>query len=171
MRKLFLFLLLGCLVLLLNACSFSQCVSGIERQPGNAFTGEKGKDATIATFCTDKQQYNKGDIVHITLTVKNGLDRQIVLDGDQQPVMEICTWRTKQCLSQRQPSEARLTRLVLEPGQSHTIQWDWPTPEVDAKEAVDEINEVAIRGYWLGAGGGERELRLFFTYGEKIGRP
>ena len=160
-----------CLALLLNACSSSQCVSGKEIKPDNFITGERGGDATIATFCTDKNQYNKGDIVHITLTVKNGLDKQIILDGGQQPVMDICVWRTKQCLSQGQPLETRLTHLVLEPGQSHVVQWDWPTPEVDIKGALDEVNEAYVKGYWLGSRGGKRELNLFFTYGKKLRRP
>jgi hypothetical protein len=170
MRKQFLFLLLDCLVFLLNACS-SQCVSGEETQPANFITGQQQGIATIGTFCTDKRQYDKGDTVHITLTVKNGLDKQIVLGGGQQPVMDICDWRTKQCLSQAQPAVAGLTRLVLEPGQSHTIQWNWPTPEVDVKGSLDQVNEVAITGYWVGKDGLQGELNLFFTYGEKIGRP
>jgi hypothetical protein len=156
MKKIMLFVLLDCLTLLLNACSGAgQCVSGTERQPGNLATGEQSRDATIVMFCTDKQQYNKGDKAHITLTAQNVLDKQIVVDGGQQPVMDICTWRTKQCLSQAQPAEARLTRLVLEPGQSHTIQWDWSTPEIDTKEAVNSMNQVLVEASWLGAVGGE----------------
>ena len=169
MKKITLFVLLGCLTLLLSACS--KCVSGQEIKSDNFITGEKGGVATIATFCTDKEQYNKGDTAHITLTVKNALNKQIILDGGQQPVMEICTWRTKQCLSQGQPPEAKLTRLILEPSQSYTLKWDWPTPEIDVKEAVDEVNEVSIDAYWLGTDGGTGELHLFFTYGEKRWRP
>jgi len=150
-------LLLASLALLLSGCSvFSflsgpNCSSGTYRQPGNLVTGQKGRDAVTGTLCTDKSEYNTGDTVHITLTVKNLLDEQIVLDGGQQPVMDMCAGG---CFSSSQSAEANLTRLVLEPGQSHTIQWDWPTPDVDLQSALGQTNMVVVNATWVSVTGG-----------------
>ncbi len=95
MKTIPLFLLFAGLAAILSGCSlFSDlgpnCTSDIDRRPGNVQTGEMGKDAAQATLCTDKAQYDQGDIVHITFTVKNLLEEQIVLDGGQRPVMDVC---------------------------------------------------------------------------------
>jgi hypothetical protein len=128
-------LMLLTLIVVLSACSTSNSNSGTERQPGNIDAGTMGRDAVTATLCTDRTDYNQGDTVHITFTVKNAYHETLVLDGGQRPVMDICP-AYNQCLSQYQPDVAQLTHLVLEPGQSKTIQWDWPTaPQVDPQEA------------------------------------
>lgn len=168
MKKTFLILALLGVALLLGACSSSNCKSGTERQPGNIDTGTMGRDAVTATLCTDKTDYNQGDTVHITFTVKNLLDEQIVLDGSQQPVMDICAGG---CFSQNQSAETRLTRLVLEPGESYTTKWDWPTSEVDLPTAVDPTNGVTVRASWIGMRSGTRELLVQFNYGPRKGLP
>jgi hypothetical protein len=160
------------LIVWLTACSPSPiCDSGIERKSGNLVTGEKGRDATIGTLCVDKAEYKTGDTVHMTFTVKNALDEQIILDGGQQPVMDICPAQ-HQCLSQYQPEVAQLTRLVLEPGQSHTIQWDWPnTPQVNPQDALLQTNDVAVQAHWIGLDTMVRELSILFLYGPRKGMP
>jgi hypothetical protein len=138
MKKITLLLLFVSLVVLLSACylfSGPNCKSGTEGRSGNLATGRKQADVTTATLCTDRTDYSKSDTVHITFTVKNLLDEQIVLGGGQQPVMDICVGAAP-CLSHYQPEIAHFTRLVLEPGQSHTIQWDWPTPGIDMDKSV-----------------------------------
>jgi hypothetical protein len=61
--------------------------------------------------------------------------------------MDICPAQ-HQCLSQYQPEVAQLTHLVLEPGQSHTIQWDWPTTsQVNPQEAQGQTNDVMAQAY------------------------
>ena len=155
----------------LSACSiFSgpNCDSGIEIRPGNLATSTPQANATEATLCTDKAQYDKGDIVHITLTVKNLLDEQIVLDGGQQPVMDICAGG---CFSSSQSAEAKLTRLVLEPGQSRTIQWDWPTSDVDLQSALGQTNMVVVNATWVGVTGGGGGIFVRFNYGPRKGMP
>ncbi len=156
----------------LTACSPSPiCDSGIERKSGNLVTGEKGRDATIGTLCVDKAEYKTGDTVHMTFTVKNALDEQIVLDGGQPPVMDICPAQ-HQCLSQYQTDVAQLTRLVLEPGQSHTIQWDWPTaPQVNPQDAQGPKNDVMARAYWTRLDGGRGDVFVLFLYGPWKGPP
>jgi hypothetical protein len=160
-------LMLLALAVVLSACSTSNCNSGKEGRPGNFITGRKPADVTLATLCTDKTGYNKGDIAHITFTVKNLLDEQIVLDGGQQPVMDICVSYAP-CLSHYQPDIAQLTRLELGPGQSHIIQWDWPTSEVDMSKSVEsQTNGVAVYGKWIGLDKASGSVRVQFFYGPR----
>ena len=168
--------LLGSLTLLLNGCSaFSflsgpNCKSGTEIRSGNLATGRKQADAIIATLCTDRTDYNKGDIVHMTFTVKNALDEQIVLGDGQRVVMDMCVEKN-QCLSQSQPAVAQLTRLILEPGQSYTIQWDWPTPNVNLQEALGQINLVTLNAYSVRLDKGPGYIFVQFNYGPRKGMP
>jgi hypothetical protein len=155
------------LVFLLSACSASNCNSGTERQPGNIDAGTMGRDAVTATLCTDKTDYNKGDIVHISFTMKNMLDEQIVLDGGQQSVMDICVG-VAPCLSYYQPELAQLTRLVLEPGQSHTIQWDWPPSGVDMDKSIHPpINAADVYGNNIRLDGNLGTVSVSFFYGPR----
>ena len=169
-------LLLASLMLLLSGCSVlsflsgPNCKSGKEVRPGNYITGQKQADATIATLCTDRTDYNQGDTVHITFTVKNALDEQIVLGDGQRPVMDMCV-EQNQCLSHSQSEVAQLTRLVLEPGQSHTIQWDWPTPDVNLPEALGQINVVTLDAYRIRLDKGTGSVFVQFNYGPRKGMP
>jgi hypothetical protein len=155
------------LIVALSACSTSNCKSGTEIRSGNLATGRKQADAITATICTDKTDYNQGDTVHITFTVKNLLDEQIVLDGGQQPVMDICVGAAP-CLSHYQPAIAQFTRLVLEAGQSHTIQWDWPPPDVDMdKSILPPINAGTVYGNNIGLDGNLGTVNVEFFYGPR----
>jgi hypothetical protein len=159
------------LIVVLSACSGPNCDSGTERKSGNLVTEEKGRDATIGTLCVDKAEYNTGDTVHMTFTVKNALDEQIVLGDGQQPVMNICPAQ-HQCLSQYQPDVAQLTHLVLEPGQSKTIQWDWPTaPQVDPQEALLQTNDVSLQAHWVRLDKIVGDVSVMFLYGPRKGMP
>jgi|WetSurMetagenome_2_1015567.scaffolds.fasta_scaffold401838_1 hypothetical protein len=172
MKNTILFLALLSLTFLLGACSSGPiCASDKEVRPGNFLTGQEQADATIGTLCVDKAEYNTGDTVHMTFTVKNALNEQIVLDGGQQPVVDICPAQ-HQCLSQYQSDVAQLTHLVLEPGQSHTIQWDWPSnPSVSPQDALGPTNEVSVRGYWVRLDRGRGQVYVMFLYGLRKGPP
>jgi hypothetical protein len=160
-------LLFLALAVVLSACSTSNCNSGKEGRPGNFITGQKPADVTLATLCTDRTDYNQGDTVHITFTVKNLLDEQIVLDGGQQPVMDICVGAAP-CLSHYQPEISQLTRLVLEAGQSHTIQWDWPPPDVDMDKSIHPpINAGTVYGNNIGLDGNLGSVNVQFFYGPR----
>ena len=169
MSKITALLMFLALTVVLTACSGPVCDSGTEKKPGNIDTGGIEKDATIRTLGVDKAEYQTGDTVHMTFTVKNALDEQIALDGGQRPVMDICPAQ-HQCVSQYQSEVAQLTRLVLEPGQSHTIQWDWPTtPQVNPQAAQGSTNDVMVRAYWVRLDGGRGEVFVLFLYGSRRG--
>jgi hypothetical protein len=159
------------LTVVLSACSGPNCDSQTERRPGDLVTGQKPADATIATLCTDGTDYNKGDIVHITFTVKNALDEPIVLDGGQQPVMDICVSYAP-CLSHYQPDIAQLTRLELGPGQSHTVRWNWPPPDVDMSKSVEpQTSSATGYGRWIRLDKGLGAARVDFFYGPRAMMP
>jgi hypothetical protein len=158
------------LTVMLSACSGPVCDSGHEEIPDNAITGRQGGVGTEATLCVDKAEYKTGDTVHMTFTVKNAYHEPLVLDGGQQPVMDICPAQ-HQCLSQYQPDVAQLTHLVLEPGQSHTIQWDWPTSDVDLQQAVHSTCDVTVNAYWVGARPPTGIVFVQFCYGPRRGLP
>lgn len=168
MKKTVVFLLLIYLAISLSACaSKPQCATEYEVRPGNRITGELQTTPTIATLCTDKADYGESDMVHITFTVENGLDEQIVLSGGDRPVMDICI-ATDRCLSQTQAVEARLTRLEIAPGQSHTIYWDLPMSDVDLREVRSSTNVVAVVAKWLDSDGVISDIDISFSYGPRI---
>jgi len=155
------------LIVVLSACSASNCTSVTVRRSGNLATGRKPADATTTTLCTDKTDYNKGDLVHITFTVKNLLDEQMVLDGGQQPVMDLCVSYAP-CLSHYQAGIAQLTHLELAPGQSYTIQWDWPPPNVDMNKSVESSTNAAdVRGQWISFDKQLGTISVGFAYGPR----
>ncbi len=167
-------LLISLLAVLLNACSLlssPNCASGREQIPDNVITGRQGGVGTEATLCTDKEQYNEGDTVHITLTVKNAYHEPIVLDGGQQPVMDICRSLSLEdyCLSQTQAADQRLVHLVLEPRQTQTLEWEW----LPSKAEIGQIglgartNVVRIFATWQGTDGTFGTVNVWFGYGEK----
>ncbi len=173
MKKIPLFLLFTGLAVSLSACSlFSgpNCASGREQIPDNVITGRQGGVGTEATLCTDKEQYSEGDTVHITLTVKNAYHEPIVLDGGQQPIMDICRWLEEAlCLSQTQAADQRLVHLVLEPGRSQTVQWEWRPSETEIAQLklVSRSNTVRVSATWQGTDGTFRTVDVWFVYGEK----
>jgi hypothetical protein len=99
--------------------------------------------------------------------VKNLLDEQIVLDGGQQPVMDICVL-SMPCLSHYQTDVAQLTLLILEPGQSHTIQWDWPPPGTDLSDSIiDRTNVASVDGKWIRLDKGQGLVNVHVFYGPR----
>lgn len=98
---------------------------------------------------------------------ENWLDEQLMLDNGQQPVMDICV-PSSACLSKYQPDVAQLTRLVLEPGRSHTIQWDWPTPDMDMSNSIIAQTGVgSVNGNHKRLDGGLGAVNVQFFYGPR----
>jgi hypothetical protein len=86
-------------------------------------------------LCTDKAEYQYGEAVHIRFTITNLSEQPLEYNGGSEAVMEIC--EREVCQSDEQELTPELTRLVLEPGESRTIEWTWPP----SKAYLDE---------WLG---------------------
>lgn len=91
---------------------------------------------------------------------------EIGFGGDRR-VMDICI-ATDRCLSQTQAVEARLTRLEIAPGQSHTIYWDLPMSDVDLREVRSSTNVVAVVAKWLDSDGVISDIDISFSYGPRI---
>ena len=84
-------------------------------------------------ICTNKKKYDFGEPIYITFTVTNVSDEPLVLNGGEKAAIDIRVqgehWSDKQELT------PETTRVTLEPGESRTIQWVWPTHDTDL-EAV-----------------------------------
>lgn len=63
---------------------------------------------------------------------------------------------------------SQLTRLVLEPGQSHTIQWNWPTPDVDMSNSIiAQTSAGSVDGNNKRLDGGLGTVNVQFFYGPR----
>jgi hypothetical protein len=172
MRKIALCSISIAILLLLSACLYRptpRCTSGRYQRPGNTKTGEEPTYVLAATFCRDKSDYKRGDVVHFTLTVENTWDRPIELDRGEKSVLDICV-DYDSCWSDHHPSSEWPTQVVLEPDGSFTLEWDWPVTQAEREaewpKGVSTSNRVYAWGYWLTLRGRVGELSLGFSYGE-----
>jgi hypothetical protein len=151
-----------------------KCTSDREVLPGNFITGKQQSVGTEATLCIDRAGYSKGDVVRLTFTVVNKYYEPVELGGGQQPVMDLCahTFLKPYCLSQVQPEKAGPTHLVLQPGQSHTIAWEWkPSNKEEDEQIIRMMNNVTIVANWIGADGGPGTVFAQFNYGPQMMGP
>ncbi len=144
------------ILILLAGCSPqpnpNPCDSGEEHRPDNSITGQIGGTVTIGTLCFDKNRYQLGDRVHLTMLVKNALNEPIVLGDGQSPVLDIeIGWAERRLRSKYQPPIP--TRLELQPGQTYVLAWDWPPPDVDVTKAKSPEGWLAAEGFWVGLDG------------------
>jgi hypothetical protein len=174
---LIIFLLLVATVPALIAVGISlwgpRCTSDHERIPGDLVTGEPGSVGTEATLCIDRPGYSKGDVVRLTFTVVNRYFEPVELGGGQQPVMDLCSRNMPKqyCLSQVQPELAGPTHLVLQPGESHAITWEWKPTSEEAEQIIRHRNNATIDANWIGADGGTGTVFVHFNYGPQMMGP
>ncbi len=135
-----------------------QCISSQEQRGS-------GQPVTVGSFCSSKEQYEIGETVHLTMTVKNALTQTIVLGDGQAPVLDISFYEDGR-RSDYAPSVP--TRIELGPGQTYSLTWDWPPPDVDPLKVRTGYHDVSISGSWIGLDGGKGFLQLLFYYGPRI---
>jgi hypothetical protein len=91
------------------------------------------------------------------------------LDRGKKSVLDICV-DYDSCWSDHHPSSEWPTQVVLDPGGSLTLEWDWPVTQAEREaewpKGVSSSNSVHVRGYWLGSDGFVDEESLNFSYGE-----
>ena len=76
-------------------------------------------------ICTDKAEYHYNETVYVRWTITNVSEEVLEFDGGSRPAMDICdSWGT--CWSDSQRLTPEQMRIVLEPGEAHTIEWTWP---------------------------------------------
>ena len=121
------------LVLLLMLGTAAGCKPAEPEKPEEHCAG--GVDASgeeEAVICTDKAEYQYGEIVHVRFTYTNLRDRPEELNGGSEAAMDIC--ERDVCWSDGQELTPELTRLVLAPGESRTIEWTWPPSQAHLDE-------------------------------------
>ncbi len=135
-----------------------QCISSQEQRGS-------GHPVTVGSFCSSKEQYEVGETVHLTVTVKNALTQTIVLGDGQGPVLDISVPYDGR-RSDYAPSVP--TRIELGPGQTYSLTWDWPPPNVDPSKVKPLDNQIGMDGSWIGLDGGKGPLLLLIYYGPRI---
>lgn len=132
-------------------------------------------------MCTDKKEYQLGDPIYVTFTIKN-----ISADADRQeqaawefgngvdPAMDICEPWGNICWSDEQILAEDDRHFVLKPQESHTLTWTWPTTPEQLnylKEQQSQSNPYTCRGmsmdgYWTWPPQGELEpiFSINFSY-------
>nr|HID14971.1 hypothetical protein [Anaerolineae bacterium] len=126
------------LVLLLIAGMAAGCKPAEPEE--NCAGGISASGDDEAVICTDKTEYQYGEIVYVRFTFTNLSDEPLELNGGSEAAMDICDWCPgphKACWSDRQELTSEQTRLVLPPKGSHTLEWAWPPSQVDADECLD----------------------------------
>ncbi len=76
-------------------------------------------------ICTDKVKYYYDETVYVHWTITNVSEEVLEFNGGSRPAMDICdSWGA--CWSDSQKLTPEQMRIVLEPGEAHTIEWTWP---------------------------------------------
>lgn len=150
-------LLIVAAVLLLTACDQSK--ENCEQKDGPEHTWQ-------AKICTDDDRYDFGEPIRITLTVANVSNQPLTLEGGDRPALDIRV--QGQNWSDGKELTPDLTRVSLEPGESRTLEWVWPTPATDL-EALEgllvEQSQLSIGVYGLLAtGSGPPETVWVYAY-------
>lgn len=116
--------------MLLAACLLVACASGSAGPNENCAESYNDDETILARICTDKVVYDFGEPVYITFTLTSISDHQpLALDGDDGPALDI---RVRgEHWSDGQELTPELTHVTLEPGESRTLNWVWPTPQTD----------------------------------------
>jgi hypothetical protein len=121
------FVLLALALPLLNACEPRE----------NCAEGHDPLNTHQMRICADKKEYDFGVPISITFTVTNVSDEPLTLDGGDQPALDIDVWREH--WSDGQELTPELTRVTLEPGESRTINWVWPTSQTDFRLLINSF--------------------------------
>ena len=84
-------------------------------------------------LCTDKETYDCGEPTHITFIVTNVSGKDLVLDGGDEPALDV-HFTTEDYVvswSDGQDHTSDLTVVTLAPGEARTISWVWPVSEAE----------------------------------------
>jgi len=87
-------------------------------------------------ICTDGFRYDFAEPVHILFTVTNISDAAVTLDGGEGPAVDI---RVENDLWSA--AGDAVTVLTLEPQQTHTIEWVWPTAGTDLDAITQNLGQ------------------------------
>lgn len=118
--------------------------------------------------CTDKKKYDFGETVYSTFAVTNVSDQPVTLNGGDEPAIDIGITRDQ--WSDDRELTPDLTRVTLEPGESRTIEFAWPTVHTDLDSLTGYVTlTIGARGVAMPWPGADRSVRVWFQYGEGRG--
>ncbi|MCP4536057.1 MAG: hypothetical protein GY832_02825 [Chloroflexi bacterium] len=95
----------------------------------NCDVAHNDRKTYASQICTDKKKYDFGEPIHITFTVTNISDETLDFNGGDKPALDILV-EGERWLDERELT-SELAHVTLEPGESHILNWVWPTPQTD----------------------------------------
>ena len=118
-------------------------------------------------MCTDKKRYRFGETVHVSFTITNISDHPLEFGDGSGPAMDICDlW--KMCWSSGRELTDEQKHFVLQPGESHTLGWNWSPSQVATERIATSPGggavPVDLRGK-LNRGGTMSGPAVYFRYG------
>lgn len=147
------------IILALLACLLSGCRGKNCNKAANFTRDGQHTQITKIELCSNRKSYDRDDVVHIRFTLTNVWDQPLLLTDEVRPVVDVCTEGDgygERCWSDEQGPSPPLTSLLLEPGDSYTIEWDWQS---------DGGGDVIIEGYWLRPDGIFGHVSILIVYG------
>ena len=108
----------------------------------NCMAGHDPLSTHQMRICADKEKYDFGAPIHVTFTVTNISDQPLVLDGGDEAAIDINV-KGEHWSSERELTPD-LTRVTLDPGESRTLEWVWPTPQTDLEALRVSFGEPGV---------------------------
>lgn len=119
---------------------------------------DKSDDGEIlGTIIANKKEYEKGETIEVTFTIKNTSDETIILERDDEPVQDILLISSPDVkVRWSEETGHGLFKLKLEPGETSTVEW---------KLKDLDTNLYSLVGMWWSSNAREVEVVVRIEYG------
>jgi len=119
---------------------------------------DKKDDGEISgKIVANKKEYEKGETVEVTFTIKNTTDETIILERDDKPVQDILLISSPDIkLRWSEETGHQMNKLRLKPGETSTIEW---------KLNDLDTHLYSLMGMWWSADTREDEVIVRIEYG------
>jgi hypothetical protein len=105
----------------------------------------------------NKKEYEKGETVEITFTIKNTSNETVILERDDKPVQDILLISSPDVkLRWSEETGHQIKKLRLKPGETSSIEW---------KLNDLDTNSYSLMGMWWSADTREDEVIVRIEYG------
>ncbi len=130
------------LVVTLAPVCLTACLLAAGEPRENCAESHDPRNTRTLQICTDKSEYDFGEPIYITFTVTNISDEPLVWNGGDEPAVDIHV--EGEYWSDEQELIIELTQVTLQPGESHTIEWTWPTSQTDLEPLANDFLEEEL---------------------------
>lgn len=118
---------------------------------------KKDDGEILGKIVANKKEYEKGDTVEVTFTIKNTSNETVILERDDKPVQDILLISSPDIkLRWSEETDNKLLKLKLEPGGTSIIKWT--LKDLDT-------NSYGLVGKWWSANTREDKVIVNIEYG------